>query len=205
MKAKNPLETTQMSLNSADTWMLRGKCRIPSRKQGGWVAIETVLGIIAGMLMLAGLVYYFNQAFAGSKMTEARSNLTAISTNIRALFQHESNFNVLGTAQASQLLIDLQRVPKNLVNGSTIANEFGGQYTFGSSNGGTTNADQFYVINTSDLPQEACIELAQHSGEWRQVAINGADVGDSSGATLLETQAACVDGDTNLVSFTGIK
>lgn len=168
-----------------------------THKQAGMALLSAALYFVLALLVSAsavGLYFYISDNNAAAA---ARENLTLMGANIASRFEGESGYGALDT-NGQQLVIDLRVAPRSLVQGSTVVNEFGGQYTFGSNNGGITGgaADAYMEITTNEIPQDVCLTLSTSGIEqWRQIEINGTLVD----GTMTEARAECVDGANTLV------
>lgn len=171
---------------------------VRSHKQSGMALVSAGLYFVLAIAATGaaiGSYFYITNSNAAS---DARQNLTLIGANIASKFEGESGYSALDT-DGSQLVIDLGVAPRSLVQGSTVVNEFGGQYTFGSNNGGITGgADDAYMeITTSDIPQDVCLTLSTSGIEqWKQIQI-GTTLVDG---TMQSARSECQD--ENTLTFT---
>lgn len=167
--------------------------------QGGYLLVS--LGLVVLFTLAAGAFAYskYNDQVAKQAVSEARSNIAMMIASIKTNFQNEDSYAALDT-DPEELLIQLQAVPSSLARGNTVRNEFGGVYSFTSSNGGDSGADDsaFFEVSTDNVPQDACIALASPGTNMYQQIEVGSTVVDG---TLSEAQSACSEGN-NTLSFT---
>ena len=131
-----------------------------------------MLGVLAiiGVLSAGGLAGY-SKAMFKHKMNSTLDQITMLVTNIRTMYGTQDNYEGLDEAQAIQLGI----VPAAMKNGSgALVSPFKGPVTIATSkasNATSAPENTAFVVTYSDLPSEACINLA--TAEWGTGAGSG--------------------------------
>jgi len=125
--------------------------RLAVARKRGVTLIEAVLYISIALALIVGGLVFFQQASLAQRTNGAVRNISAIASETRGLYQAAQNFDGVTTAT----LINAGGVPSSLVNGSTIANEWGGNIAIAS-------ADPFdnFTVTYDDVPTAACTRLA---------------------------------------------
>ena len=130
----------------------------------GVTLIEAILFISIALGLIVGGIVFYNQANTASTTNDAARNINAMASEIRSLYSGQADFDGLDAAT----LINAGAVPANLVNGTTINNEFpGGSYTVGPT--GTGNA-QFY-IQSNGIETAVCARLGVFNDSTDQGAV----------------------------------
>ncbi|MGA1269711.1 MAG: type 4 pilus major pilin [Gemmobacter sp.] len=123
----------------------------------GVTLIEAILFISIALGLIVGGIVFYNQANTASTTNEAARTINAMASEIRALYRDRADFTGLDAAT----LVRAGGVPSNLVNGTTINNEFaGGTYTLGVD---PDNNNQFF-IQSNLIPDSVCARLGVISG-----------------------------------------
>ena len=118
----------------------------------GVTLIEAILFISIALGLIVGGIVFYNQANTASTTNEAARTINAMASEIRALYSSSAAFTNLD----AQTLIRAGGVPSNLVNGTTINNEFpGGTYTMGVD---PDNNNRFF-IQSNAIPDSVCARL----------------------------------------------
>jgi len=171
-----------------------------AKRQGGFTLVQLMLTVLAVAVITALGYSQYSDIMGNTKASAAIEHRTTIAAGIRGNLGNENGYGALDT-DGSQLMIDLEAVPSSLVVGSTVKNEFGGTYTFGSSDGGVSGGDAnaYFTITTDKNPQSVCIKAASGSvDDWQTISVNGTEVDGS----VDDARDQCVDGENTLV-FTG--
>ena len=122
----------------------------------GVTLIEAILFISIALGLIVGGIVFYNQANTASTTNDAARNINAMASEIRSLYNDRAAF----TGLDAQTLIRAGAIPANLVNGTTINNEFaGGSYTVGED---PANANQFF-IQSNAIPDPVCSRLGVFS------------------------------------------
>jgi len=123
----------------------------------GVTLIEAILFISIALGLIVGGIVFYNQANTASTTNDAARNINAMASEIRSLYNDRADFDGLD----AQTLIRAGAIPANLVNGTTINNEFaGGSYTVGED---PANANQFF-IQSNAIPDSVCSRLGVFTG-----------------------------------------
>ncbi|APA90307.2 hypothetical protein BJG93_34520 (plasmid) [Paraburkholderia sprentiae WSM5005] len=164
-------------------------------RQAGVLSIEMiiVLGIIA--LILLGVAGRVAVSFLSSDNTAEMSNITAIYTAIKDT-KTTVGYGTSGT-DLSSVIIAGGKLPSNIpVNGTTISNQFGGNYTLKSTGQGFTIAD-------AGIPQKNCVKIVAGATQGGQFATTTVNSGSAYTGPMAQSdaQTAC-NSASNTVTFT---
>jgi hypothetical protein len=157
----------------------------------GVTLIEAILFISIALGLIVGGIVFYNQATTASTTNDAARNINAMASEIRSLYNGQADF----TGLDATTLINAGAVPANLVNGTTINNEFaGGSYTVGVD---PANANQFF-IQSNNIDTEVCARIGVFDDDTDQgvVGIGIAQMNMYSDATTVLAGA-------NGANFTG--
>lgn len=177
-------------------------------RRRGVTLIESVLFVSIGLGLIVGGIVFFQQANDASRTNDVVRNISNISNEVRAFYRTQASFDELD----NDVVIAAGVVPKTLsVSGSTISNEFGGNYTIVENAGD----DQKFDLTTTDVPQAVCTRIAikDASGNGpvgafiNTIAVNGKaamglDDDDLVAVTAADAAGACDDPDDNTIVFT---
>lgn len=129
-------------------------------RRRGVTLIEAVLYISIALALIVGGLVFFQQASLAQRTNSAVRNISAIASEVRALYQGSISFANLEEVA----LIRAGAVPSSMVDGTTLVNEWGGTVSVRSSiqqtNGGQTwRANSGFTITYEDIPEAACVRL----------------------------------------------
>lgn len=167
--------------------------------------METMIAIIIGLIVLAGVFVVVQMAFSGNQVGEARQNLMMSKANVKRMFSTQPDYGGLD----NQLAIDAGIVPGSMITGrdkGALANAFGGVVTFGTDDGSAAGGnargtDSHYTIFIDEVPQEACIELATYTRSDWEGGINVNGDSDVDPEDIAGAQGACNNDDNNSMLF----
>lgn len=167
-----------------------------NKKQRGATMIEVIVYTAMVALVLAGIAWGVNKAFASN---DVKDEMTAV-TNIMGALPDVRSAAGYGTASLAPALIAQNAIPSTWSIGGTpaaptITNAFNGAVVI---TGATTRA----TISMANVPQEACNKLAVRTSKGQnfqttQINANTAITGEVTPAIA---QAQCVD--TNTIVWT---
>lgn len=171
--------------------------QVGPRTQRGFTAVEVIVVMIVGMVILAVAASNIEGLFGGSNLTEEVSNTEALYSNTKAL-KTSSGYGTAGSLIGS--LIATNGVPKNMVFAGgttpTITNAYGGSVAVDSTGLG-------FTITQGGLPRDACIKLATKiakSGIFSSIKIGTATAVVGEYATATATNDC--SGTSNSIVFT---
>lgn len=165
------------------------------RQQQGMTLIELSVAIIVGLVLLAVAIGGISSTMSKSDINAEAQGMTGIIANAKTL-RAGGSYGASGTNLVPSL-IALKGVPSTVtVNGTNLANQWGGTVTVTSTGPG-------YVVSTADVPQDACIELATTlSKTMMSTSINGGAGIAGQVSTAQATTACSGTGNTNSVAWT---
>jgi len=157
----------------------------------GVTLIEAILFISIALGLIVGGIVFYNQANTASTTNDAARNINAMASEIRSLYSGQADFTGLDAAT----LINAGAVPANLVNGTTINNEFPrGSYTVGVD---PAEANQFF-IQSNGIETAVCARL----GVFNDTTDQGA-VGTGIAQINMYSDATTVLAGADGANFTG--
>lgn len=154
-----------------------------------------MLGVLAiiGVLSVGGIAGY-SKAMMKYKVNRSMDEITQIATNIRTLFGGQRNYSAL----TAPVVRDAKLVPgeMGLIDAAADAdaamefeNPWGGTFTITVVAKTDNDSDKAFMIESKDIPTEACIELAVI--DWGAASGSGL-VAMSAGADLTSvTEQTC--------------
>lgn len=151
------------------------------------IEILLVVGFIAAAVAVVFIAYPKLQSSARAN-TEVQNTAT-ISGGVKTLYASQSSYVGLSTAQ----LISARVVPDNMVNGTTLNNQFGGAVTITpTSIGAAAGLNNAFTVEYSNVPSEDCVKFASQAAPnfTRVHVIPNATATPAAGA--LTTTAAIV-------------
>ncbi|MBQ8670941.1 MAG: prepilin-type N-terminal cleavage/methylation domain-containing protein [Alphaproteobacteria bacterium] len=133
--------------------------------QNGRSMIE-MLGVLAiiGVLSVGGIAGY-SKAMQKYRINKTIEQITLISQNIRTFFANQRNYVDLNTLIPSGIKIikKAKLVPDEVWSDDNLQNAFGGSFEMAVVSDAEYSGKMFTIAIT-DIPQEACIEIA--SNDW---------------------------------------
>lgn len=178
------------------------------RRQGGWAMMETLIALIIGLVVLAGVFVLVQMSFSSNTTSEAQQNLMTTKANINRLFNSQSDYEAISNEVATQSGI----VPSSMIVGDTssgdITNAFGGEVTLLPNDGDgaslataagiNVKENTYYSIEYTGVPQEACIQLGSYTrSQWvGGVDVNGTAIDvftDGTDPVVTQVNAACTN------------
>lgn len=142
------------------------------KSQQGFSMVELML-VFAIILGLAAMVFYVYPKVQESRIaTEEQTNLTALQAGVKSVYQGKANYASLTT----QILLDAQVVPNNMVTGTDIVNRWREVVAVAPATlaGGTANNG--FSFTYTGVSQAACTKLAVSLGATFDIVnINGTD------------------------------
>jgi len=205
----SPVMKDQHEANSqqlADEGIFHVHPAITARKQSGIAMLEVMIASILILIAVAGAFVLFQMTSTTNQIADAREELGSIRGNVSRLFSQQSSFEGINNEIAAKAGL----VPARMVidaDAGTIVNTFGGDVTIVPDDGAgagmsARGANSHYSITYEQVPQEACIQLANYNRtDWEQgVSVNGTLIPQDSIATAT---AQCSDPDENELIFVG--
>ena len=151
--------------------------------------LETIGGLLVALVVIGSAAYGLYSAFSKNNVASTEQALVTLRMQTQQFF--------FGTAYDNldnDVAMTAGIVPEALIKNNTMRNAWGGDVTLSSDNAAGT-----FSIELTEIPQDACVQLARFQTDaWESIAINGGDV-DTSDVTAIT--GACQDGD-NTIAFT---
>ncbi len=169
---------------------------LPSlKKQAGLSIIETVIAIIIGLIVIAGVFVLVGRAFSGNKISSAEQDILALRTNVKQLYAGQANF----TGLANSVVVNGKLVPNDMLNGTSIVDQWNGAVTV-TPDAVVTSFD----ITLTNVPTAACVQLATFAaGQWVDVTVGGTQVQGVGfiGNTTSAASTACAGSNVNTITW----
>ncbi|TXI77594.1 MAG: hypothetical protein E6Q44_13330 [Flavobacteriales bacterium] len=148
---------------------IRRPSRTSAYHQRGLSLIELSLGLLIAAVVIGFGIKAFNYVMADTRAQDAQRALLQIVAGAKALKSNNAY-----TGITAQVLIDANKAPEDLVQGTTISNPFSGTFTVAafSANGGTDNAVK---VCANQVPRSECASLVNNTGPSMARVIVGAD------------------------------
>ena len=118
-----------------------------------------MLGVLAviGVLSVGGIAGY-SKAMTKYRVNKTADQIAQLAQNIRTLYASQKNYNTLNSTVIKKAHLAPEDMYDN-TNSTTMYNPFGGD-VYVMQQGKNYNSDnKAFVITSSRIPQEACIEL----------------------------------------------
>lgn len=182
------------------------KCRFPlgaiqnSSAERGATLIEAVLFTVIALGLVSGGVVLYEQALKSSRTNETVRMLTSLQSQVRALFQSQSDF---GTADLATILIATNAIPSssqqdtnNDGDNDAIASPFSSTVT-------VTGATANFTVEVEDMPVDICSRVVAFDAAGNGivgtgiVSVSDGTATDSNGLTSTEAATFCTTNDTN--------
>ncbi|MCY3878966.1 MAG: type 4 pilus major pilin [Rhodobacteraceae bacterium] len=160
----------------------------------GATLIEAVLFTVIALGFITGGVVLFEQASSSSRTNEIIRMLSSLQSQVRALFQSQSDF---GTADMASLLIASNAVPSAFQTDSdsdgtndALVSPFGGTVT-------VTGASANFTIAVADVPVAICSRIAPFDGNGNGtigsgiISLSDGTATDSDGMNSAQAATFC--------------
>ena len=148
------------------------------KNENGRSMIE-MLGVLAiiGVLSVGGIAGY-SKAMMKYRINKTIEQITLMSQNIRIFFANQKNYTGLtnNNEDGRKLIKKAKLVPDEVWNADGLVNPFGGAYEIAAD----YYEGSIFDIRISNLPEEACIELALI--DWSSVSSGIINIGVGPGA-----------------------
>ncbi len=164
----------------------------------GATLIEAVLFTVIALGIISGGVVLYEQASRSSRTNETVRMLTSLQSQVRALFQSQSNF---GTSDMASVLIAANAVPSSLQKDSnsdgdndSLVSPFGTTVT-------VTGARQNFTVEVEDVSVDICSRVVAFDSTGNGtvgtgiVSVSDGTDTDSDGLTSSEAAAFCTAND----------
>lgn len=163
-------------------------------RQAGFGALEVMIALIIGSLVIIGAVRWYQDLDTKSKNSDELTNLSSLTTNIRQM-RTASGYGTSGT-NLVPVLSNAGGIPDTMEYASNVLyNAWGGAVSV-LSNG------QTFTITYNGLPAENCIFLASKAGSSssQQTRINSGTA-ITGEVTAIQASSGC-NTDSNSVAWT---
>jgi major structural subunit of bundle-forming pilus len=147
------------------------RVRRANRSQGAFDLTELALYLVAGILLLIGIIALFESVFGSTKAQTAQSQFNTVVTEVRSLYGNQPTYSGLTTAiianSGAMAAAWLDSAPPSA---TTILNPWHGAISVAPNSANTA-----FVLTDKGLPTNACVAIAtQDEGSGFQTeAING--------------------------------
>ena len=162
--------------------------------QEGWAIVETMIAVIIGLMMLAGVFVGVNMTLDANKKQGAKQNLASIRMSVKQFYSGQPDY----TSLDNSLCKTAELVPASMIKSAGIRNSWNGSVTIAPVAGDTS---QFY-IQLSGIPEAEAFELAVNASAdmWQEVQLNGTTI-TIGGTGVSAAQSAVTTGETNTLYF----
>lgn len=163
-------------------------------RQAGFGALEVMIALIIGSLVIIGAVGWYQSLDTKSKNGDELENISSLITNTRQM-RTASGYGTSGT-NLVPVLSNAAGIPEKMeYSSSVLYNAFGGTVTI-LSNG------QTFTVTYNGLPTENCIFLASKAGSSsnQQTRINSGTA-ITGEVTAIQASSSC-NTDSNSVAWT---
>lgn len=174
---------------------------------------EAVIVGIATLLVLVYVLSSGNSLFSRSDYTEEMSNAGEIMINTRGMLKTSGTYQFSSASTMTGALVQFGGAPGSMAvigtkssGSASLANRWGGSVTVQpvSTSGGQNTA---FSLTYTQVPQEACAQLAQKMSGANNVAstaINGSSTSGAVSASVATSQCTADSGSTgtNTLVFT---
>lgn len=138
------------------------------KREEGLSAIEIVLIVLAGLILLAGALVVYHRFTRDNEVSDGVRDLMTIVSGTQAQYQGQAGF---GTGSINSLLIDSKIVPSSMAvqggTNGTITDPWGGAVT-------VTGVTTEFTVNYLNIPESACNAMGKlQIGGMQSVQING--------------------------------
>lgn len=164
-----------------------------TKDRGGFLSLE-LLGVLTVITVIGAAIFtYLGQSNTQADIADATSQLGFVQSAVKTKYTNESTYNGLDEAD----LVNSSQIPRNMVNGNTLVNAFGGAIDVTSN---AASGDVMFDITFEDLPQDACAALAGlKNSNIFEVSVNGGAAAASFSPS--EVQDEC-DQEVNDITWT---
>jgi hypothetical protein len=166
----------------------------PLKNEEGWAILSTMIAIVVGLIMMAGIFAVVDQSMDSSKLTSAQQEITMIRMNIRQLCSGMGSYTGLSDTLAESAGV----FPSSMEKASEIKNPWNGAVSVGVLTDTT-----LFSITYEDVPQASCIKLATYDS-WEAVTAAGASTdlpSDSASISSVAAAATACSSDLNTMTF----
>lgn len=133
---------------------------VKKSNQAGVTLLETILVLSLIAIIMVGGLNLYNNANNGVKANRAIQQVSALSTNIRQLFNSSADYGDIDGNAGNANLISAGAVPQDMVAGAAaIRNAFGGVVNLASVAGASGIADSSFEIEFQGVPEEVCYKI----------------------------------------------
>ncbi|MES9901703.1 MAG: type 4 pilus major pilin [Sedimenticola sp.] len=163
---------------------MRNISSINRNKEKGFSLISVLLGGIAVLVSLAGVMTLVDSTTGNAQLAETQTLLISSRNELRKLYGNPADY----TDVTNAVVIAAGVVPRSAIVGTGIHNPFGGDVTFAVDAAKKTT----FTMTHTDIPKGDCISLAGFSyGEWVSLKINGADISQVAGGVVALANTSC--------------
>jgi PilS N terminal len=169
------------------------------KRSKGASLTEFILWSVLVIGIVAAVFAAYLKAKDNREASSENSKLTLLQTGIKGLYQGRSTY--VGLTEA--VLINAQAAPNDMVNGTALANSWGGAVTVvPASLGGIAN--NAYAITYPNVPRSVCTKLVLGTGQTFDTVLVGTTTLKVFGATDIDPAASATacNNNTNTIVFT---
>lgn len=165
--------------------------------QRGMTLLETVFVLVIGLVVLFGVLSFSRSTNQTSSVSNETRSLQAIGMGVKALYPG----SLVYTGLTTSMLITANKVPTNMVNGTTLKHGWGDAVTV------APNATAGYDITYANVPTAACMEFTTATGaNFNRTTVGSTDVKTPTTTTVdvAATETACKASATVNIVFNAL-
>lgn len=187
-------------------------------RRKGISVIETIMAMGISAIVIAGAVFYINNANETNRVNEAMSQLATLQDVVRTMYQGQGSYNGLSTTLVAQspMLPNKYRncstSPCTPTAGTGVTSSFGRAITFSPTNETGGTGTTHFTITFEGVPRAGCNRLAtaDFGTGMVRIAVTPTASGSSSSSTTAaqgrplnptEANTACANGATIAWTF----
>lgn len=172
------------------------KINVPAR-QRGMTLLETVLVLVIGLVLVFGILSFSKSTSQSASVFNETKALQAVTAGVKTLYPGSSVY----TGLTASMLITGNKVPTNMVNGTSLKHSWGDAVTV------APDATQGYNITYVNVPTAACLEFTTAVGSnYNRTTVGSTDVKTPTTTTVdaAATEVACKANATVSITFNAL-
>lgn len=166
-------------------------------KQRGASLLEGIAYLGIAALVILGAVSLLTGAFASAQSNRGMEEISAIRTNVKKLYMGQANS--YGTSDITVALNSASVFPTTLAfnkTASTMTNTWGGDVTVTGVN------NNEFMIEYTNVPTDACINMISGATGWVSIAQKGGSPAPSNPVSPSDAATVCANGGTSSAGVT---
>lgn len=156
------------------------------KRQHGFTMLELLISV--GVISLAAIatIGFYQQVSARQTADEVRKQIMIVQSAIKELYPDPNR-----TGLSATVLINAQKLPPGMVNGTSIVHKGGGAITVAPGNAAGGVANSGYTITVANVDPKDCATLAVHMGNtFPYLSVNGYAVKYPGSASTVNASTA---------------